>query len=213
MIGADMRASFTISPFLPDGRGNKLERFEVRDHGNYSDSLLLLCGSDEVAGQVRLSVDNDLENVILGPKSSKKWTHAFFFPKGVPQEIITLCEHLTEWLTIPCSPGIDITLSLDWYKQPGNSGELVLTEAGKLIQWTKYAAFPDGSSSHQARKDLMAALGETIRIHPVLSAAVVATSHPSSKGDWASFGERLDCDVAARVGKRFVPTSGLTREE
>lgn len=207
-----MRFSFDIPPFLPDSRGNKLEVFEVRDHGEYSDSLLLLCGPDEVAAQVRLSAGDDLKDVKLGPESRKKWTHAFFFSDGVPQEIIALCEHLTQWLSIPCDPNIDIALSLDWYKRPDDSGELVLTEAGRMIQWTKYAAYPNGSSSRQARKDLISALAETIQTHPALSMADVVTSPPGSKGDGTSFGERLGRDVAAEAGKRFVPTSGPARE-
>jgi len=207
-----MRISFDIPLFQYDSRGNKLERYEVRDHGDYPNSLLLLIGPDEVADQVRLSAGKALKEVRLGPKSRKRWTHAFFFSRGVPQEIVTLCGHLTEWLSIPCSSNIDITLSLDWYKQPDDSGDLAVTTAGKMIAWTKYAPYPNGSSSRRARRDLIDALGQAINAHPVLAAAAVISTPPGSKGDGSSFGEVLSREVAASVGKRFISTSGPARE-
>lgn len=206
-----MDFSIFLPPFTSDGRGNKLERYRIQDHNGEAGALLLLCGPDEVADQVILLAEGAFKNVRLGEKSRKKWTHGFFFPDGVPQEVADLCNNLTEWLSIPNSPDIDISLSLDWYKQPNDDGELVHTPAGTLIYRTKYATEPTWSSSRQARRDLLAAMSDLIVAHPLFAVAAVISSPPGSKGDGQSFGEQLGRDVAARVGLPFVPMHGPAR--
>ncbi|QIR70709.1 phosphoribosyltransferase [Kocuria sp. KD4] len=206
-----MEFSINIPPFIPDNRGNKQERYRILDHNGEADALLLLCGPDEVADQVREFAGRAFKNVRLGEKSSKKWTHGFFFPDGVPQDVADLCENLTEWLSIPTSPSLDISLSLDWYKQPNDDGELVHTPAGTLIYRTKYATEPTWSSSRQARRDLLTAMSGVIGTHPLFAQAAVISSPPGSKGDGQSFGEKLGPDVATKTGLPFVAMHGPAR--
>lgn len=206
-----MNSWFRIPPFTADGRGNKLKRFVIRDYKGDADAVLMLCGPDEVAAQIEAVAHDRYRPKTLTEKGREKWTHALYFPEGVPQRVADLCNDLTEWLTIPQSQSIDFSLSFDWYKQPGDDGDLVLTRAGQLISWTKYAKYPQGSSSRQARKDLLEALAGMIESHPLLAAAEVVSSPPGSNGDGASFGEHLGSDVAAKTRRRFVPMNGPAR--
>lgn len=200
-----------VPPFTADGRGNKLKRFAIRDHKGDTEAMLMLCGPDEVAAQIVAIAADRCRPKRLTEKGQKNWTHAFHFPEGVSQDVAELCDNLTDWLTIPQSQNIDLSLSLDWYKQPGDDDDLVLTRAGQLISWTKYAKYPQGSSSRQARKDLLTTLAGMIEDHPLLAGAEVVSSPPGSKGDGTSFGEQLGRDVAAKAGRRFVPMNGPAR--
>lgn len=206
-----MSFEFFFPTFSADARGNKLKSFEVRDYKGEKNAILLLCGPEEVAAQV-ISVSNGS----CTPKSltdhrKQTWTHAFYFSKGVPSWIVDLCDALKELLTIPNSPNLDLSMSLDWYKQPGDEGDLENTRAGQLINWTKYAKYPQGSSSREAWSELVNDMAAAIDGHPMFSAAVAVSSPPGSNGDGTSFGERLGRSVAAKAGKPFVLMKGPAR--
>lgn len=205
--------SFTIHfpPFSRDGRGNKLENFKISAYKGETDTALMLCGPEEVVAQVMAVANGACVTKTLTEKGKEKWTDALYFPDGVPQEIVDLCENLTDWLTIPSSESIDFSLSLDWYKQPGNNGDLVNTPAGKLISYTKYATDPTWPSSRRARIELLGALSDLIATHPLYAEAAVVTSPPGSKGDGQSFGEKLGRDVADKAGFPFAPMNGPAR--
>ncbi|XAS76037.1 phosphoribosyltransferase [Dermatophilaceae bacterium Sec6.4] len=199
-------------PFAADQRGNKLERFLVRDYSEASDVLLLLCGPDEVASQIVAAARGACQAKALSPTGKQNWTHAFYFSRGVPSSVSDLCNDLTTWLTIPARPDIDISLSLDWYKQPCDDGGLADTRAGQLIAFTKYATYPQASGSRKARIELVNALAEVISNHPVFADAELVSSPPGSKGDGTSFGEQLGRDVAKKAARKFVPMNGPARE-
>lgn len=172
----------------------------------------MLCGPKEVADQV-ISVSNgSCKPKTLSDLGKRRWTHAFYFSDGVPSQVVDLCDALCELLTIPSSPSIDASMSLDWYKQPDDEGDLENTRAGQLINYTKYALYPQGSSSRKAWRELVNDMAATIDEHPMLSAAVAVTSPPGSAGDGTSFGERLGRSVAAKVDKPFVSMNGPARD-
>lgn len=207
-----MSFDFLFPPFSADARGNKLESFEVRDHKGEKDEVLMLCGPEEVATQV-ISVSNGAcKAKSLSDRGKQTWTHAFYFPEGVPNHVEDLCEALCDLLTIPSTPSIDVSMSLDWYKQPNDEGDLENTRAGRLINYTKYALYPQGSSSQKAWRELVDDMAATIDEHPMFSDAVAVSSPPGSAGDGTSFGERLGRSVAAKASKPFVSMSGPARD-
>ncbi|NYD67881.1 hypothetical protein [Agromyces atrinae] len=199
-------------PFAADGRGNKLTKYEICDDDD-SGSELKLCGPDEVAAQIIAVAGDTCVDRQLDDKGRLKWTHALHFPEGVPQEIEDLCEILTNWLSIPNRADLDLSLSLDWYKQPDDEGELVHTPTGELIYRTKYAKEPTWSSSRQARRELLNAMVRAVDTHPMLAAADVISTPPGSNGDGTSFGEILGREIAERAGRPFVPMSGPPRAQ
>lgn len=206
-----MSFSIRFPPFSADSRGNKLKSYDVRAHKGDPNSMLMLCGPEEVIAQIAAVAKGTCVERSLSDKGRERWTHALYFQNGVSQEIADLCENLTELLSIPNSASIDLSLSLDWYKQANDEGELVHTPAGQLIYRTKYSNNPTWSSSRQARRDLLKAMSSTIETHPILASARLISTPPGSKGDGSSFGEILGQDVAKQAGREFVPMTGPAR--
>lgn len=206
-----MSFEFFFPPFSADARGNKLKSFEVRDYKGETNAILMLCGPEEVAAQV-ISVSNgSCKAKSLTDVGKQTWTHAFYFSKGVPTQVTELCHALGELLSIPNSPSLDLSMSLDWYKQPDDEGDLEHTRTGQLIFWTKYAKYPQGSNSRKAWSELVTDMAAAIGRHPMFSAAVAVSSPPGSSGDGTSFGERLGRSVAAKAGKPFLVMKGPAR--
>lgn len=206
-----MSFDFFFPTFSADARGNKLKSFEVRDYKGEKKVVLMLCGPEEVAAQV-ISVSNgSCTKKSLTDLGKQTWTHAFYFSKGVPNHVADLCHALSELLTIPNSPSLDLSMSLDWYKQPDDEGGLENTRAGQQINWTKYAKYPQGSTSRKAWSELVHDMAAAIDRHPMLSSAVAVSSPPGSNGDGTSFGERLGRSVAAKADKPFLVMKGPAR--
>lgn len=204
---------FNLPPFIPDHRGNKLQSFKIRDYKDKPGNILMLCGPEEVAGQLQAIGGAACVAKELTDKGKEKWTHALYFEDGVPQDIAALAGRLEQWLSIPNSPSLNLCMSVDWFKQPDGNGELVVTDMGRRINYTKYAKYPNGSGSRQARGELYDAMTDFVNSHPVYATTRIVTSPPGSKGDGNSFGERLGREIARRTGKTFVETTGPARAE
>lgn len=206
-----MSFSIVIPPFNRDNRGNKLDSFAVRTLKGKPGAALVLCGPGEVFEQIRSVADETCVTKSPTEKGKEKWTHALYFERGVPQSILDLCEDLQRWLSIPSSPSIDFSLSLDWYKQPNDDGDLIHTAAGTLIYHTKYATNPDWSSSKRARRDLLTAMAEVIAGHPSSTRPRLRRLRLGARATDGSFGELLGRDVAKRAGLPPVPMQGPAR--
>lgn len=198
---------------IPDSRGSKLMRYEIQNEEDGPGSFLMLDAVEPITRQLLEVAGTDCVEDPLDDEEQEEWTGAFRFNGDVPEEMVYLCENLKSWLTIPNRVGIDLTLSLDWYTQSGDSDELDHTPTGRLIHHTKHAPHPEWSHSREDRQILLRLLSDAIVGHPLLEAASSISSPPGSKGDGASFGERLGRDVAKKTGKNFIPMRGPAREQ
>lgn len=198
---------------FPDRRGSKLMRYEVQPDVDGQGSFLLLDAVDAVVDQVLRVAGSACRRDSLDDAEKEDWTCVFHFPEGIPEDVKSLCKNLESWLTIPNRIGIDLTLSLDWYTQPGDSDELDHTPTGRLIHHTKHASHPDWSHSREDRRIMLDLMSKAIVNHPLLEPASVVSSPPGSSGDGNSFGELLGSDVANKIGKKFIPMEGPAREQ
>jgi hypothetical protein len=205
-----MSLFFNIPPFLADQRGNKLKKFKV-GASKRGGQVVLLCGPNEIASQLLAWYAADCSEAPLSEKGAREWTHAIHFPDGVPAGVSGLLEGLEQWVTLTGREDVNLGMSVDWFKKADDEGDLVVTEMGRRINYTKYAPYPNGSSSVKARRELHDAMVELIETHPAYAATGIVTSPPGSTGDGNSFGERLGQALASRTGKTFIPTAGPAR--
>jgi hypothetical protein len=126
--------------FVPDRRGNRLERhfFELAPDGR--SHRLLLRASSEIAGQFQsvtgLSYRPDTR---LLPATG--WTHCLQAAGPPRPEAHELADLLSDVLTLPTLPSIDFALALDWYKTPADgvpSGDWRNTPDGERVHVGKY---------------------------------------------------------------------------
>lgn len=205
-----MSRFFNIPPFLPDQRGNKLSKFKI-GKSKRGGQTVLLCGPDEIARQLLAWYAADCAQATLSEEGAQTWTHALHFPGGVPDGMQELLEGLERWLTLTSREDVDLGMSVDWFKKSDDDGDLVVTDMGRRINYTKYAPYPNGSSSVRAKRELHDAMAELIETHPVYATTSIVTSPPGSSGEGNSFGERLGRALATKTGKTYIPTEGPAR--
>lgn len=208
--GCTVNLFFNFPPFLPDQRGNKLEKFKIGG-SKKGGQVVLLCGPDEVANQILGWFGRACVQSTLSDEGARTWTHAIHFPDGVPDGLAELLERLQDWVTLTGREEVNLGMSVDWFKQPDADGDLVVTEMGRRINYTKYAPYPNGSGSVKARRELHDAMVDLIENHPVYASTAVVTSPPGSAGDGNSFGERLGRTLARKTDKKYIPTTGPAR--
>ncbi|WP_411699164.1 hypothetical protein [Conyzicola sp.] len=196
-----------MSPYPHDGRGGKLLSYAIKPPKDKPGEMLLLCGPEEVADQIWNAAGAICGQATLSEKGKKKYTHAIYFPGGVPDFIKDLAEMLTTCLSIPAPDHVDLAVALDWYNQPDEEGEIVRTTAGYWIWTTKHASHPEFSNSRTSRRQMIAALVTFIESHPLFAEAEAIVTAPGHDADGKSFGEVLAREVAKRVGIPFVESS------
>lgn len=192
-----------------DSRGERLERYEIAEEepGNYT---VFLDGPDEAAQHVRLCADGRYTEVAAAPGSG--FTHAIDIvgrPTPATYDFLNL---LTGVVAVPAPPGVDLAVALDFYKAPNEDGEMVDTEMGECIHFTKHAKYPTGSNSRRAWRKLLDAMSGFIEAHYIYNRASAVIAPPGSAGDGNSFGEKLASAVAARVHKEYIPSFGAERQ-
>lgn len=195
---------FNLPPYLPNRRGGKLSSYEVRDNKNGKPGeVVLFCGPDEVADQLVDTFGEACTPRALTDKGRKKWTHAFEFPAGVPESATDLLDLLTHAVSIPAPEYVDHAIALDWYTVP-DEDDLVHTDMGNCINWTKHATHPEWGNSRRARARMLRQLVLFIQEHPLYADATAIIACPGHKGDGQSFGEVMAREVATKVGIPFV---------
>ncbi|WP_130178686.1 hypothetical protein [Cryobacterium sp. SO1] len=181
-----------------------MERYKISANSREKPGdLLFLCGPHEAYEQIANLADSRFRARELTESGTKNWTHVLEFPAGVGPDVRQLLGILTEVLSIPCPEFVDIAIALDWYTVPGGE-DLVHTEMGDCINWTKHATHPEWSNSRRARQRMVGGLSEFISSHPLYSSAETIIAAPGHLGDGESFGEILAREVARRVGIKFV---------
>lgn len=196
-----------LPPYFPDSRGGKLERHIVKPVKNRPGEMLYLCGPDEVADQIWNVAGAICGKARLSDEGKKKYTHAIYFPGGVPDFVLDLAALLTNCLSIPAPDQVDCALAIDWYNQLDDEGEIVRTTAGYWIWTTKHAPHSEWSNSLTSRRLMINCLVDFIRAHPLLADATAIVTAPGHDADGLSFGEVLAREVAGKVGIPFVEST------
>ncbi|MFJ4074790.1 ComF family protein [Curtobacterium sp. NPDC089991] len=199
-----------IVPFHPyqrDSRAARMVNYKIKPKAtptHASGEVLLICASPEIEAQLVAVAGTGASKRELNESAALKYTAGFHFPDGVPQCVVSLLEVLQAHLTLNARAGVNVAMSLDWHKKDDGSGELVNTEAGRWVQYTKYAPYPKGSGSRKAWREMVEALEQFIRHHPIYAHATTITAPPGHLADGNSWGERLAHAVAVAVGKPYV---------
>lgn len=186
-----------------DTRGGKITNSEIRPLTGVDQALLLRC-DDWIAEQIDIIGGSACSRATLSDETKRTFNHGFRFSGPVPPEVRAAVAALTDALSMPAPPNVDVAVSLDWYKQPDDDGEIVNTTAGNWITWTKHALYPNGSNSRKARREMVAALVEFIQTHPLYANATAIVTAPGHKADGRGFGEILAREVASKVGIPYV---------
>lgn len=205
----------SFHPYHRDSRAAKLQNSLIKPHSSGPGAeALLVCASAEIEAQILDVAGGRARIGRLNETAAKKFTAGFLFPAGVPADIRTLLEILDAHLTLNARSDVDIAMSLDWHKAENASGALINTQTGQWIQYTKYAPYPNGSSSREARRNLIRSFAAFIKAHPIYASSDFVTAPPGHLADGKSFGELLAQDVARAAGKPFVPmqASGPRKE-
>ncbi|GGI38145.1 hypothetical protein GCM10010988_17530 [Cnuibacter physcomitrellae] len=203
--GATVGYFVNVPAFLPDSRGAKLQRFEVfppRD--GRQGQILALCTSSEVASQVARAAGSACQEIAVSEEKSLEWTHAFYFPDGIPAGLDDFLDLLSTCLTLNQRAEVDLSMALDWYKRPDAELNLVVSDAGRWINYTKHAPYPNGTGSQKARAQMHDALVDFVARHPEYSVTEVLTAPPGHKADGKSYAETIAKALAKATGKRYV---------
>lgn len=188
--------------FIPDRRGNRLERhsFEVAADGR--SHRLLLRASGEIASQFQNTALTVPAYRVTSSHvlASQGWTHCLDAP-GLPVAgIRELADLLSQVITLPKAQFIDFAIAMDWYKVPVegvDSRDWRNTPDGQRVHVGKYwTSSPEAMKA--AGRALVRRLVEVIQGHPTLASAEVVAAVPGHDSTYVSFGERL-ADSVSRV--------------
>jgi hypothetical protein len=143
----------------------------------------------------------------------RQFNHCLHWHDRIPVAAKKLVTLLTNTLALPAQDkACDLSLAIDWYKNPLDDGEWENTEVGEIIYRAKYfRKTPTIMMAAQAQ--LAGRLADVAGQHLALDAAPYLVSVPGSKGDGMSAGERIAATVADLTGKQLVKTIGPPRPE
>ncbi len=197
--------------FIPDRRGNRLERYSFEVAADRRRHRLLLRASAEIADQFRNIAPASPSYELAGRAglTSLGWTHCLEAP-GIPHEKArVLAELLSEVITLPRLPFVEFAIARDWYKLPAddvapedwqNTADGQRVSVGKY--WTKSPA-----AMAEAGRSLVRRLLGVIERHPVMASADVIVATPGHDRTYLSFGERIAASVSKALG---LPLVGVT---
>lgn len=188
-----------------DKRGDRIANRRIATAKG--ETALLLDCPDWIRDQIALIYGTACERRKPAEIVAKDFNHAFIFPGGAPDDLGATVNLLSSVLSIPAPPSVDVAMTLDWYTQPDEDGELKHTDAGYWINTTKHASHPEWSNSRNSRRLMTNALVSAIQAHPLYANATAVIAAPGHLADGQSFGEMLAREVAARVRIPFVETS------
>ncbi len=191
--------------FRWEKRGDKIATYRVV--GWQGGTAVLLDCPDWIRDQIEKIYGSACERRDPAASVAEDFNHALFFPLGAPDGLDETLALLSNVLSIPAPDHVDVAVTLDWYTQPDNEGDLAHTPAGYWIHTTKHASHPEWSTSRNSRRLMVNALTETIKAHPLYAGATAIVASPGHLADGRSFGEILAREVAAKVGIPFVETT------
>jgi hypothetical protein len=194
--------------YIPDRRGNRLERYSFEVAADRRRHRLLLRASAEIADQFCNSAPANPSYELAGAGSlaSAGWTHCLEAP-GTPHEWARdLADLLSEVITLPKLPFVEFAIARDWYKVPAdgvaaedwrNTADGERVSVGKY--WTKSPA-----AMRQAARALVRRLLRVIERHPVMASADVIVATPGHDRAYLSFGERIAASLSNDLGLPLI---------
>ncbi len=196
--------------FYADPRGNRLQSWTVTPHeGGH---VVWLRGPVEAERQIK-ALDPKYQTLSTSATAGSTWTHALRSPDPLPSPAMRpLLILLTEIISLPSPPGIDIALALDWYKIPQqgvDSRQWANTAIGGLVNSGKYRYKYDARLQAQAGRALVDHMWHAVERHGTLNQTTVVLDVPGHDSTRVSFGSRLAATVARRRGVPMVKV--LTR--
>lgn len=192
--------------FIPDRRGNRLERhlFDVAADGR--SHRLLLRASPEIAGQFQGIASIGYRSAASDVLVSAGWTHCLQAPGMPAASARNLADLLSEVVTLPRLPSIAFAIAMDWYKVPADDvdpRDWRNTPDGQPVHVGKYwTSSPEAMA--EAGRALVRRLVVVIRRHPILASADVVVAVPGHDSTYLSFGERTAASVSSALGLPLV---------
>lgn len=188
--------------FIPDRRGNRLERHSFELAADRRSHQLLLRASGEIAGQFQnIALTRPGYRLINNHTlTSQGWTHCLSAPGMPVAEVRELAALLSQVITLPRIRSIDFAIAMDWYKVPVEgveSRDLRNTPDGQRVHVGKYwTSSPEAMK--EAGRGLVRRLVEVIGRHATLASTDVVVAVPGHDSTYVSFGERI-ADSVSRV--------------
>ncbi|XVS65522.1 hypothetical protein ACQPYE_05525 [Actinosynnema sp. CA-299493] len=165
---------------------------------------LYVHATPEIADQIKVASEGTANEIPVPLYRIAEYTHAFEYPRGVPDWLPSLLDQLERSLTPVVRPAnLDLVLVLGRYK-PTRSDQN--TSIGARLSVAKYSP-KDDRTRRSARVDVVAALSNAIEGHRLLASASHLVAVPGHTADGTSFGEWLVAEVARSTGKRLVETT------
>jgi hypothetical protein len=198
-----------MHPYMPDSRGAKLIEYKVSPNPrDESQEVLLVCASPEIEAQIEVVAGGDYLKGNLSDKAASKYTSGYRFHRAVGADLISFMKLLQTVVTLTENEDIEVSISLDWYKESDEFGGLQNTTMGTLVNRTKHAPHPEWSGSRTAWASMVDVMVSFIQTHPFYRTADIITAPPGHLADGNSWGERLAKAVASATGQTFVPMIG-----
>ncbi|MGH3938035.1 MAG: hypothetical protein ACRDTG_05270 [Pseudonocardiaceae bacterium] len=183
------------SAWRPDRRANLLNAFRITlDESGRGHRLQVHTAQDIVEQLVALRGPAYIEE----RSRHTDWTHELVSPHPVDPSALGLLHLLSRVLTVHRPRYLNLTLALDWYKQPAESGKLLNTKVGDLVSRAKYR-WADPHEIIECGHALTDNLVGVIQQHPLLAVTDVVISVPGHDCDQVAFSQRLGASVAAAL--------------
>jgi len=194
--------------FIPDRRGNRLERYSFEVAADRRSHRLLLRASTGIAGQFQniTPAGPDYRLTGIGILAPPGWTHCLEAPGAPDATARELAELLSEAITLPTLPSVEFAIAMDWYKVPADGvdpRDWRNTPDGQRVYVGKYwTSTPEAMA--EAGRALVRRLVGVIQRHPVLASADVVVAVPGHDRTYLSFGERIGASVGSALGLPLV---------
>jgi predicted amidophosphoribosyltransferase len=193
------------SEFVPDRRGNRLERHEFLAVRGGRSHRLHLRGSAEIAEQFCQDRSDwcSYRPVLELSGGGDWWTHSLEGTGPGPDlACAQLLDLLAEVLTLPQLPGADVALALDWYKI-SKDRTWRDTVVGRLVAAGTYRT-SQTEAVRAAATALAAHMAGVIARHPLLGSADMIAPAPGHDRSILSFGERVGREAATALRMRVA---------
>jgi len=192
--------------FVPDRRGNSLERHLFEVAADRRSHRLLLRASAEIAGQFQRIAGGGYRPASFARSASAGWTHCLQAP-GLPAPTTReLADLLSEVITLPSMESVDFAIAMDWYKIPADgvdAREWRNTPDGERVHVGKYwTTSPEARA--EAGRSLVRRLVKVVGRHPLLASADVVVAVPGHDRTYLSFGEQIAASVSGALGLPLV---------
>jgi adenine/guanine phosphoribosyltransferase-like PRPP-binding protein len=197
--------------FIPDRRGNRLDRYSFSVAPDGRSHRLYLRASPEIAGQFQGTGSPALTYRLVGDHVSgaQGWTHCLGAP-GVPDaRIRELADLLSEVITLPRLSAVEFAIAMDWYKVPADDidpRKWRNTPDGERVHVGKYWTGSPQATAAAGRALVGRILGAVHR-HLGLASADAVVAVPGHDSAYVSFGEQLGASVARGLGVPLIKTA------